>query len=170
MLPTLEKTKHHTQQTRVMAVVASLSLGALFMCADRTVIYPMLEVIADEYNLSGTATGVITSTYFFLYVVMQIPAGLLGDRVGLKRVLVISYLLGGGVLLLLGLVANSYTLVVFLVGLHGIGMGAFYPSSYGINIGIVPKKYRGLSSAVINSGMSLGIALGLVFSGLFSET
>ena len=46
-------------------------------------------------------------------------------------------------------------------------MGAFYPTSYGINIGTVPKERRGLASAVINSGMSVGTALGLVFSGLY---
>ncbi|NLG87221.1 MAG: MFS transporter, partial [Firmicutes bacterium] len=128
-------------------------------------LYPMLEVIADEFSLSGTATGFITSTYFFLYVAMQVPAGLLGDRLGLKRVLVLFYLLGAGALLFLGLSASSYILLIILVGLHGIGMGAFYPTSYGINIGTVPKEYRGLASAVINSGMSIGTALGLVFSG-----
>lgn len=153
------------RKNKVMAVVFSLALGALFMYADRTVLYPMLKVIADEFSLSGTATGFITSTYFFLYVAMQVPAGLLGDTLGLKKVLTVFYLLGGIALMLLGLTANNYTLLIVLVGLHGIGMGAFYPTSYGINIGTVPKERRGLASAVINSGMSIGTALGLVFSG-----
>ncbi len=149
----------------VMAVVTSLALGALFMYSDRTVLYPMLKVIADEFSLSGTATGFITSTYFFLYVAMQVPAGLLGDRLGLKKVLTDFYLLGGAALLLLGFTANNYALLVVLVGLHGIGMGAYYPTSYGINIGTVAKERRGLASAIINSGMSVGTALGLVLAG-----
>ncbi|HHW91485.1 MAG TPA: MFS transporter [Firmicutes bacterium] len=159
------------EKSRAKAIAFALAMGALFMYADRTVLYPMLKVIADDFNLSGTATGFITSTYFSLYVAMQVPAGLLGDRLGLRRVLINFYLLGAVALLLLGLSANSYILLIVLVGLHGIGMGAYYPTSYGINIGTVPKESRGLASAIINSGMSIGTALGLVFSGpIYSQT
>lgn len=149
----------------VMVTAVFLALGALFMYADRTVLYPMLEVIAADFSLSGKATGFITSTYFFLYVAMQVPAGILGDSLGLKKVLMLFYLLGGAALFALGLIASSYLFLVVLVGLHGIGMGAFYPTSYGINIGTVQRERRGLASAVINSGMSVGTALGLVLSG-----
>ena len=96
---TLQKPK----KGKSMLVVISLAIGALFMYADRTVLYPMLEVIAAEFKLGGTATGFITSTYFLLYVLMQVPAGLLGDAFGLKGVLMGFYLLGGGTLFLLGL-------------------------------------------------------------------
>ncbi|MFY9603586.1 MAG: MFS transporter [bacterium] len=153
------------ERTRAMVVAFTLAMGALFMYADRTVLYPMLKVIADDFNLSGTATGFITSTYFSLYVAMQVPAGLLGDKLGLRKVLITFYLLGAAALLFLGLSANSYILLIVLVGLHGIGMGAYYPTSYGINIGTIPKEKRGLTSAIINSGMSIGTALGLVVAG-----
>jgi len=145
--------------------VFSLGFGAFIMLADRTILYPMLKVISSDFNLSSTATGFITTTYFFLYVGMQVPAGMLGDSFGLKKVLIAFYLLGAFSLLLLGFFANNYFGLVLLIGLHGIGMGAFYPASYGLNIGFVPKSKRGLASAVINCGMSLGTALGLVFSG-----
>jgi MFS family permease len=153
------------KKSRTMAIAFALAMGALFMYADRTVLYPMLKVIADDFNLSGTATGFITSTYFSLYVAMQVPAGLLGDKLGLRKVLITFYLLGAAALLFLGLSANSYILLIVLVGLHGIGMGAYYPTSYGINIGTIPKEKRGLASAIINSGMSIGTALGLVVAG-----
>ena len=61
-------------QEELRATVLVLAVGALFMYADRTVLYPMLKVIAEEFGLSGTATGFITSTYFFLYVAMQVPS------------------------------------------------------------------------------------------------
>lgn len=149
----------------LIRTAALLAVGALLMYADRTTLYPMLKVIGERFGLSGTATGAITSTYFFLYVAMQVPAGLLGDRLGLKRVLAGFFALGGLGLLLLGLTARNYALLMLWVGLHGIGMGAVYPTSYGINIGTVPRERRGLASAVINSGMSVGTALGLAFSG-----
>ena len=143
-----ERVKLDRARPRIAGTVALLACGALLMYADRTTLYPMLKVIGERFGLSGTATGAITSTYFFLYVAMQVPAGLLGDRLGLKRVLAGFFALGGVALLLLGLLARSYALLVLLVGLHGVGMGAVYPTSYGINIGTVPKERRGLASAV----------------------
>jgi len=44
----------------------------------------MLKVIAEEFGLSGTATGFITSTYFFLYVAMQVRR-IVGDRLGAEE-------------------------------------------------------------------------------------
>lgn len=58
---------------------------------------------------------------------MQVPAGLLGDKLGLRKVLITFYLLGAAALLFLGLSANSYILLIVLVGLHGIGMGPIIP-------------------------------------------
>ena len=62
---TLQKPK----KGKSMLVVISLAIGALFMYADRTVLYPMLEVIAAEFKLGVRL--VITSTIFLLF--MQVP-------------------------------------------------------------------------------------------------
>ena len=93
--------------------------------ADRTVLYPMLEVIAAEFNLSGTATGFITSTYFLLYVIVQVPADSLRYP-WLKR-FYWSFYFRVGALFLLGLLAQNYLFLIVLVGLHGIGI-AYYPT------------------------------------------
>jgi MFS family permease len=152
--------------TGVWSIVTILAFGALFMYTDRTTLYPMLKIILEDLDISATATGAITSAYFFFYVVMQVPAGLLGDRFGSSLVLSFFYLFGGICLLFLGIWGNSYAQVLVLVALHGLGMGAFYPNCYGINIASVPQKNRGLASGIINSGLSLGTVFGLCISGV----
>src|SRR2546426_12753187 len=54
----------------------------------------LLPSIVDELQLSYTRAGLLASAFFYAYVIMQIPAGLLGDRFGRRRILVLG-LLGG---------------------------------------------------------------------------
>ena len=44
------------------------------------------------------------------------------------------------------------------VPLQGFGAGAFYSGSYGITLSSVPAQHRGVSSAVVTSGVALGSA------------
>ncbi|MHB1652843.1 MAG: MFS transporter [Desulfitobacteriaceae bacterium] len=149
----------------IWRVIAAFCLGWAVIYADRTALYPMLNIIGKEFHLTGAQTGAITSAYFFLYVAMQIPAGILGDRIGLKRILVYMYFIAGIGMLATGLFATSYVPLLIFVGLHGLGAGAYYPGAYGTTMNTVPKDMRGLSSGIINSGMSIGLALGLISAG-----
>jgi len=55
---------------------------------------------------------------------------------------------------------------MFLLGRFaaGLGEGTYYGSQYGISSNTINPKYRGIASAVINSGMAVGISLGFIGS------
>lgn len=46
----------------------------------------LLPPIIAELDLSYTEAGLLAGAFFWAYVAMQIPAGLLGDRFGRRRV------------------------------------------------------------------------------------
>ncbi|MHB1005484.1 MAG: MFS transporter [Chloroflexota bacterium] len=135
------------------------------MYADRTNLYPMLPIIAGEFGLSSAQAGAITSTYFIIYTLMQIPPGVLGDRIGLKRILVVTYALAGVGMVAVGLFAQSHLTLAAFIALHALGAGAYYTSAYATTMQTVPARMRGLSSSLINAGMAVGLALGLAMSG-----
>lgn len=149
----------------IWRAMLAFCLGWIVLYTDRTTLYPMLPVIGGEFGLSGVQTGLITSAYFLCYTGMQIPTGLLGDRIGLKRALLVMYLVAGIGLSVLGLFAVSYVTLLVFVALHGLGAGGYYAPSYGMTMATVPKALRGASSAIITVGMSLGGAIGLATSG-----
>jgi MFS family permease len=66
---------------------------------------------------------------------------------------------------LAGVFGGSYYLLLLFLCMHGVGAGAFYPTAYKISTAISVKEKRGLSSAVINSGMGVGSILGLIVAG-----
>ncbi len=151
------------------AYVARLALlfcgGWAVIYADRTTLYPLLSVVAKDFHLSGFQTGLITGTYFVLYVATLFFSGLLAERFGLKRVLVLSMLLAALGVAGLGLAAMNYLALLLLVGLHGAGAGPYYTMAYSITIHTVPARLRGMITGVINGGMSLGLAAGLALAG-----
>lgn len=146
-------------------MLTALALGWAVIYADRTCLYPLLVVIAAQLELTSTQVGVLTSTYFFFYVFMQIPAGLLGDRYGLKAVLAVMYGIAAAGLLGLGLLGGSYPGLLVCAAIHGLGAGAYYPTAYGTVLQAVAPEKRGGSAAIIGMGMAVGLMVGLAMSG-----
>ena len=148
--------------TRIIAVFC---LGWAIIYADRTALFPLLPAISGELGLSAVQAGAIASAYFLAYISVQPLAGVIGDRLGLKQVLVAMVLLAGLGLAGLALLARDYAPLIVLIAIHGAGAGVYYPMAYSIALYAVPAAKRGLSSAIIGAGMSLGLALGLAASG-----
>src|SRR5438445_2127784 len=72
----------------------------------------LLPSIIDELQLSYTRAGLLASAFFYAYVLMQIPSGLLGDRFGRRRVLLIGLVGGALAAGLTGLAGWPVTLVL----------------------------------------------------------
>lgn len=153
----------------IARLVALFCAGWAVIYADRTVLYPLLTVIARDFHLSGLQTGLITAAYFTLYVAAQLASGLLAERFGLKRMLVLFSLLSALGLAGFGAAAVNYAALLSVAALHGAGAGAYYTTAYSITIHTVPGDLRGIASGVINGGMSLGLAAGLALAGPFYQ-
>ncbi len=152
------------QSRYLWRLVALCCAGWAIIYADRTALYPLLSVIAREFGLSGVQTGWITGTYFCLYVATLAVSGLLAERYGLKRILVLSSLISAIGILGFGL-AGDYTTLLLVAGLHGAGGGPYYTLAYSLMIYTTPPGLRGVASGLINGGMSLGLAAGLAMAG-----
>ncbi|MGG1217907.1 MFS transporter [Priestia endophytica] len=150
-------------------VIFLFFLGWVFMYADRNILSPVMGDIGEEWNLSQTELGLMSTVFFASYAFMQIPTGFLADKFGRVRVLVTGYIIFGVATYLSGAV-TTFALFLLMRALTGLGEGTYYGSQYGISSNITPKKYRGLVSALINSGMALGISLGLIAASYFTYT
>lgn len=73
-------------------------LSALFMCYKYAIeVSPsvMTDDLMSVFSLTGTQMGNLAAAYFYTYLLMQIPAGLLIDRWGPRRVTTIAIALCG---------------------------------------------------------------------------
>lgn len=140
-------------------------MGWMMIYADRLSISPLMNLIQHEFNLSFSAVSLLLSIYFFAYVLFTIPAMLIAERYGYKRTMIVFLLIAAGALALAGLVGTSFYSLLLLLGVHGLGAGAYYPTAYTISNRIAPASDRGFSTAIINSGMGIGTIAGLGVAG-----
>lgn len=139
--------------------------GWVLIYANRLVLSSSMKAIQAEWQMSKTALGLITSAFFVSYTVMQVPSGYLGDRFSRKLVLVAGYCVHALGALLSGYARTAATFMAMRV-LTGLGQSTYYSNEYAIAGSEIPDRYRASGMAVINSGMSVGIILGLVAGGL----
>ncbi len=128
----------------------------------------LLPSIIDELQLSYTKAGLLASAFFYAYVLMQIPAGLLGDRFGRRRVLILG-LLGGALAAGLTGLAGSLATLFLARALTGAFQGSLFSNDRAIIATVTPPDRIGLGQGVSFSGPGLGLTFGLVVGGLLVE-
>ena len=134
----------------------------------RTGFSALLPSIIGELQLSYTRAGLLASAFFYAYVLMQIPSGLLGDRFGRRRILVLG-LLGGALAAGLTGLAGSFAGLFVARALTGAFQGSLFSNDRAIIVTVTPLERIGLGQGVSFSGPGLGLAFGLVIGGLMAE-
>jgi len=124
-----------------------------------------MDLIRQQFDLSYFSVSLLLSIYFLTYVGFTIPAAIIAEKFGYTRSMVTFSFLAAISLAFAGFFGSSYYLLLAFLGLHGVGAGAYYPTAFKISTTISPPEKRGLSSAIINSGMGLGTIIGLTISG-----
>jgi sugar phosphate permease len=69
------------------------SLFYLYEFLLRVSVSVMTEGLMESYGVTSTELGVLSSYYYFSYVALQIPCGLIVDRIGPRRVITYSSML-----------------------------------------------------------------------------
>jgi len=124
----------------------------------RMMIPPLLLLIVEELRLSGFEAGVLMSAFFATYALMQVPAGLLTDKVSRKSMISICIAFSSLATLLSALVLN-YNQLVLARALFGLAAGAYYSPMISMLSDAFEPKFRGRAVGFFMSGSRLGSAV-----------
>ncbi|BFH71360.1 MFS transporter [Paenibacillus dendritiformis] len=138
-------------------------LGWISIYATRSVLNPVMDNIQAEFGLSASQLGLISSIFFIGYAGLNVPSGILGDKIGKKKVLVPGVILFGIFAAVTGMMP-TFALFMTTWLLVGIFQGFYYGPQYGLSSEAIPKKHITVGSAIINSGMAFGLSLGYFIS------
>ncbi len=145
---------------RKWTLVALLGLGVIIAYIDRTNL--AIALASAEFKqffaLSDTGRGVLNSVFFWSYTVMQIPAGLLVDRFGVKRPLAISFVLWCMVAAATAAAGAFWELVALRLML-GVAEAALFPAGLAWLAKNVEERQRGLAVGIFVSGSKWGPAI-----------
>lgn len=150
---------------RLLAVVV---LVTLFESTFFAALAPLLPALKDEFGFSKSAAGLLTSSYAIGVAIIAIPGGLVGARVGPKRVVMAGVIVLGLGSIAFGL-ADSYTQLVLARGLMGLGAGMAWTSSFAWLVLASPKERRAELIGYGVSGATVGSLIGPALGGAAAE-
>ncbi|MGV2290119.1 MFS transporter [Trinickia sp. YCB016] len=148
-------------RSKVRWLVAGLMWAAIAInYIDRTVLAAAAPHIQSEFGLGAMEMGIVMSAFFWSYALLQLPAGILADRLGQKAVLGFSVFWWSAATAVTGLATGFKSLVALRVAL-GAGEAGAYPSNAGIASKWFPRKERATVAGIFDSGSKLGGAIAM---------
>jgi len=148
-------------------VLFALWLAWLTNFMVRSALSPGLIGIRADFGLSHGQGGLLASGFLVGYCAMLLPGGLLGDRVGRRRMVILASLGWTISALLIGLAPNYPALFVLMVGLGGV-MGCFNGNDRSIVSTVTPRERMGLGQGLSYTGLGIGNGLGVILAGLMA--
>jgi len=147
----------------IVTFLAALSLVCYVLRMNISVASKFLLV---EFGLTQIQIGQVFSSFMLGYALFQLPAGILGDRWGPRRVLTLAAIWWGTTTVLTaiipGLLANTALGalggLIAIRFLLGVGEAATYPVATRAIASWIPPSGRGLANAIVIAGATLGAA------------
>ena len=120
--------------------------------------------VSADFSISAASMGILASTYFYVYTVMQVPTGILVDTIGSRRILLAGGLIGGIGSILFGL-APSFAWAVAGRTLIGLGVSvAFIAMLKIVAVWFDERRFASVAGLCILIGNSGSILAGAPLS------
>lgn len=157
----LEPQKHLTAKpTNVRwRVFIMLLLLVTINYVDRAVLSIAMPEIQKDLALDPAIVGLILSSFFWGYALMQVPSGWLADKYRPDKIVYGAALAWGIVQTATGFITGAKSLM-FLRVLLGITEAPVMPGSSKLQAIWLSSKERGRGATIIDSGAPLGTAVG----------
>ncbi len=154
--------KQSSVRWRILALLAGFSLVSYVL---RTNISITAKFMMPELGLNEIRMGQVFSSFMLGYAIFQIPAGLLGDRLGPRVVLTVTALLCGAATVLTGLVpgviigsaAGVFGSLLIIRFMLGAAEAATYPVAARAVATWMPVSERTFANAVVIAGSTIGM-------------
>jgi len=128
------------------AIMMGMSLPASF-----------LPILAEGLDPSGVLVGLVVSAWFFSRIFLELPAGLISDRIGRRRLLIFGIALSCLGPILCSQADNIWLLIIGR-GVWGMGTAFYFMNNTALLMDILPSNIR---------GRTLGLFQGIEFVGSF---
>jgi MFS family permease len=147
--------------------VAVLCAVAFSVAVGFGVVAPAIPVFARQFGVGRTAAGAVISAFAFMRLVSALGSGRLVDRVGERVVLATGIGIVAVSSALAGL-AQSYTQLLLLRGVGGVGSAMFTVSAVSLLLRVVDASSRGRATSLWQAGFLLGAIAGPGFGGVLT--
>src|SRR5258706_13252978 len=139
-------------------IVGLLFLASLINYFDRATVSFALPFISKDLGLGPNEQGTLLSAFFWSYALMQIPMGLLADRVNLRWLYAGAFVLWSVAQGLSGF-PSWLVMLIFLRALLGLGEAIYLPGGTRVVSLFFKLSERGLPCGIFDFGTRTGLVL-----------
>ncbi|WP_280234073.1 DHA2 family efflux MFS transporter permease subunit [Nocardia cyriacigeorgica] len=167
--PTADAAATGLSGRRRFGVLAALCLAVLVVGLDTTVLNVALPTLSVDLGASTEQLQWIANSYNLVLAVLLLPAGLLGDRFGRKKMLAIALVLFGAGSVVCALATSANQLIAARAFL-GIGAALLVPVVMSLIAVLFPsedERKKAINFFVVSN--SIGLPLGPIVGGLLLD-
>ena len=120
-----------------------------------------IAAIVDEGAMTKSQAGLITSVFYLVYGILQIPGGILADRYKPDRLILIG-VIGSGIANAITIINSSYPVIMGAWVLNALSQFALWPSIIRILSSELEKSHRKMGIFYISIATPAGTFLSYV--------
>jgi len=161
----LERLRHTLRRRALLALVALAGVAELaYAIVNFSAMPPYLR-----FHLGlGAWVGAIGAAFLLTETVLKSPLGLLSDRFGRKRLLLIGPVISA-ITAPLTVVVHHPLGLLLLRALDGVGAAALWPTIFAAVADVVEEKDRSTAMSLLNVTYLIGVALGPLLGGVVND-
>ena len=159
----------HPRRWQILGVMV---LSLLTVVLDNTILNVALKTIADPVEGLGATQSQLEwaiNSYTLVFAGLLFTFGVLGDRTGRKRMILIGMAVFG-----LASLASAYAQdpgqLIAARALMGVGGAAIMPATLAIISNVFPPRERGKAIGIWAGGVGIAVAIGPITGGLLIES
>ena len=151
------------------AILAVLVTSLVVVILDNTVLNVALKTIQQALSASQSELIWAINSYVLVFAALLFTWGVLGDRYGRRRILIIGLVLFG-LASALSAFSTSPEMLIITRGLMGIGAASVLPVTLAIITVVFPPHERGKAIGFWAGAVGASVALGPIVAGLLLES
>ncbi|MFF7469807.1 DHA2 family efflux MFS transporter permease subunit [Streptomyces sp. NPDC008092] len=163
-MATVTQLEETHQNPRRWWALGALVASMLVLGFDTTILNVALPTMAGELGATTSQQQWMADAYVIVFASLMLPAGLLGDRFGRRRMLVVGLLvfLAGSVM---GSLAGDVNWVIAARAAMGVGAALVMPLAMSVLPSLFGPAERTRAVGIVSAASALGLPLGPIIGG-----
>ncbi|MFG3293272.1 MFS transporter [Streptomyces sp. NPDC048179] len=163
-MATVTRTEETRLDPRRWWALGALVASMLVLGFDTTILNVALPTMAEQLGATTSQQQWMADAYVVVFASLMLPAGLLGDRFGRRRMLVTGLVifLGGSVI---GALAGDVNWVIAARTVMGVGAALVMPLAMSVLPSLFAPAERTRAVGIVSAASALGLPLGPIIGG-----